>query len=556
MQSVLLPKATCDNIDRLNRDFLWGRSSGTHKLHLVGWDVVCSEKKAGGLGLRTARDNNKAFVSKLGWRIFRGDNALWCQVLRDKYLRGASFFDVKAAQRSSPIWRGILQCRSMLRMGIKWRIGSGENIDFWKDLWVGHKPLNSYWLQGSLEAPPALKVAEVITQDKEWDLEALHDLVSDELVDAIRAIPLSNSLQNEDSMFWAGTRDGCFSVKSAYQIIQEQRNLQFSNDQAWSWIWRLSCTERIRMFVWLLIRGRVLTNSLCFAWHILSSPICPQCESSIETPLHLLRDCYFAKVVWGLLGFNNSEFFALDFLTWLKKMSRPPSSNAQDTLPRDTLFLSTIRHLWKARNALIFRSFVSRPQDLCSTIVQHARYTQLAIRPLHSHPNLPRWVPPGEGVFKLNTDGSYNHEMASTSAGGLIRDTVGHWISGFIVNIGSASVLLAELWGLREGLRLCRALNLTRVVAEMDSLIAVRLINEGRDLENSTTNLLLDIRNLMAEFEVCNLQHTLREGNSAADFLAALGHSSSPGTTILDFPPTGLYSILIGDSMGASFLRY
>ncbi|GLU14821.1 hypothetical protein SLE2022_313680 [Rubroshorea leprosula] len=313
------------------------------------------------------------------------------------------------------------------------------------------------------------------------------------------------------------------------------------------------------MFVWLLIRGRVLTNSICFARHIVSSPICPRCESSIETPLHLLRDCYFAKGVWGLLGFNTPEFFALDFSTWLKKMSRPPSSNAQDTLPRDTLFLSTIWHLWKARNALIFRSLVSRPQDLCSTIVQHARYTQLAMCPLHSHPKLPRWVrwiPPGEGVFKLNIDGSYNHEMASTSAGGLIRDTIGRWISGFIVNIGSASVLLAELWGLREGLRLCRALNLTHVVAEMDSMIAVRLINEGRDLENSTTNLLLDIRNLMAEFEVCTLQHILREGNSAADFLAALGHSSSPGTTILDSPPTGLYSILIGDSMGASFLRY
>ncbi|GLT63429.1 hypothetical protein SLA2020_359940 [Shorea laevis] len=28
------------------------------------------------------------------------------------------------------------------------------------------------------------------------------------------------------------------------------------------------------------------------------------------------------------------------------------------------------------------------------------------------------------------------------------------------------------------------------------------------------------------------------------------------GTTILDSPPTGLYSILVGDSMGASFLHY
>ncbi|GLU04794.1 hypothetical protein SLE2022_219250 [Rubroshorea leprosula] len=64
-------------------------------------------------------------------------------------------------------------------------------------------------------------------------------------------------------------------------------------------------------------------------------------------------------------------------------------------------------------------------------------------------------------------------------------------------------------------------MDLTHVVAEMDYMIVVRFINEGRDLENLTTNLLLDIRNLMAEFEVCTLQHTLREGNSAANFLAA-----------------------------------
>ncbi|GKV06533.1 hypothetical protein SLEP1_g18418 [Rubroshorea leprosula] len=144
--------------------------------------------------------------------------------------------------------------------------------------------------------------------------------------------------------------------------------------------------------------------------------------------------------------------------------------------------------------------------------------------------NIKTLVPPEEGVFKLNTDGSYNHKMASTSAG--------------------------ELWGLREGLRLCKAMDLTHVVAEMNSMIAVRFINEGRDLENLTTNLLLDIRNLIAEFEVCTLQHTLREGNSAADFLAALGHSSPPGTTILDSPPAGLHAILIRDSMGVSFLHY
>ena len=35
---------------------------------------------------------------------------------------------------------------------------------------------------------------------------------------------------------------------------------------------------------------------------------------------------------------------------------------------------------------------------------------------------------------------------------GVIRDSVGHWISGFCMNIGECSVLMAELWGLYQGL--------------------------------------------------------------------------------------------------------
>ncbi|GKV49295.1 hypothetical protein SLEP1_g56052 [Rubroshorea leprosula] len=173
-----------------------------------------------------------------------------------------------------------------------------------------------------------------------------------------------------------------------------------------------------------------------------------------------------------------------------------------------------------------------------------------------SQPWWVRWKRPDEGWVKLNTDGSFNRDGNSASAGGLIRDSLGDWISGFTVNVGSASIFIAELWGLREGLRLCKALGLSRVVAELDYLMAVRFINNNRDPDNLSAAFILDIRLLMRDFQARVLQHTLREGNAVADFLASMGHSSQLGLRVIDSPPDGLRYILVGDQLGASFLRH
>ncbi|GLT50394.1 hypothetical protein SLA2020_238810 [Shorea laevis] len=559
MQSTLLPKSTCDAIDRLNRDFLWGSESGARKPHLVSWEIACTEKKYGGLGLRSASDNNKAFVAKLGWRILTSDSALWCQVMQTKYLRGRSLLESKAIPSSSFIWRGILQCCSVLQLGLRWRIGSGERVNFWKDTWAGNAPLLLDCSDENLPGSLSLTVADIITPEREWDLDSLHGLVPNESIDTIRAIPLSRTAQLPDSIFWTGSMDGSFSVKSAYHLIQGQRHLLNQPSEAWNWIWKLPCAESIRVFVWLLVRGRVLTNSVRFARHIASSSICPRCESFDETPIHLLRDCYYTKVIWGLLGFVSSEFFTLTFFQWLKNFSMAPQRISHSRVSSPELFLSAVWLIWKDRNALVFRNKQVRPQDLCSQIFQHAKYTKLAMNPLlpvrHSQPRWVSWKPPDDGWFKLNTDGSFARESNSASAGGLIRNSLGSWLTGFTVNIGRASVFMAELWGLREGLRLCKALGLTRVFAELDSLMVVHLINNNREPDNLSAAIVLDIKNLTSEFQDCILQHTLREGNAAADYLASLGHNSQPGLSILNTPPVGLRHILAGDQLGASFLR-
>nr|KYP48048.1 LINE-1 reverse transcriptase isogeny [Cajanus cajan] len=66
MQSVYLPRSTCDEIDRICRDFLWGGSRNNRRFHAIGWNKVCMAKEPGGLGLRSIRNVNTSFMIKNG----------------------------------------------------------------------------------------------------------------------------------------------------------------------------------------------------------------------------------------------------------------------------------------------------------------------------------------------------------------------------------------------------------------------------------------------------------------------------------------------------------
>ncbi|XP_028056650.1 uncharacterized protein LOC114260679 [Camellia sinensis] len=66
MQTMEIPRRVCDEMDRLNCNFLWGDTDSRKKVHLVNWESVCISKAKGGLGIRKARDQNAALLTKLG----------------------------------------------------------------------------------------------------------------------------------------------------------------------------------------------------------------------------------------------------------------------------------------------------------------------------------------------------------------------------------------------------------------------------------------------------------------------------------------------------------
>ena len=69
MSIFRIPSAIAKRLEKLQRCFLWGSGAREKKAHLVNWDVACSEKRHGGLGLRKLTLLKKALLGKWIWRF-------------------------------------------------------------------------------------------------------------------------------------------------------------------------------------------------------------------------------------------------------------------------------------------------------------------------------------------------------------------------------------------------------------------------------------------------------------------------------------------------------
>lgn len=91
MQCFELPKDTCKELDRIQRDFFWKNLGNGKGVPMVSWNKICKPKKYGGLGFRKTEETNKAFLSKLGWRILIEEDNMWVRIIKDKYLHSENF---------------------------------------------------------------------------------------------------------------------------------------------------------------------------------------------------------------------------------------------------------------------------------------------------------------------------------------------------------------------------------------------------------------------------------------------------------------------------------
>lgn len=164
MQTVLIPTSLCVQLDRIIRNFIWGSTDTSRKIHLLGWSTCTMPKSEGALGLPKTKERNLAILAKLSWRLLYDHSSLWARVLHCKYLRHDGILQATNRKYAKPssTWRAILAELPIIQQGIC--ISS-----------VSHTP-HYYWPYSTTSCYTVSTVAGSVQQRSRWFGAFLWDL--------------------------------------------------------------------------------------------------------------------------------------------------------------------------------------------------------------------------------------------------------------------------------------------------------------------------------------------------------------------------------------------
>lgn len=102
-----------------------------------------------------------------------------------------------------------------------------------------------------------------------------------------------------------------------------------------------------------------------------------------------------------------------------------------------------------------------------------------------------------------------------------------------MANLGVTNITEAILWGLYHGLELAWQAGCRRLIAKMDSHIAVELMGKEISRTHPLSNLIGCYKDLLTRDWIVIFKHTFREGNRVVDKLTNFCNSLSLGHHIL-----------------------
>ena len=120
----------------------------------------------------------------------------------------------------------------------------------------------------------------------------------DKILQEIKGIPIAANPSQEDILIWAFSKDGSFSLKSAY-LIAKGFNLLNLDTSPHQWVWKAHTSPRIKFFIWMCTNHSMPTK-----------------EVPGSRGLNLARHVSYA--VKGL----NPSFIHLGTVGWLKLCGR------------------------------------------------------------------------------------------------------------------------------------------------------------------------------------------------------------------------------------------
>lgn len=169
-------------------------------------------------------------------------------------------------------------------------------------------------------------------------------------------------------------------------------------------------------------------------------------------------------------------------------------------IPWSSIFPFAVWSLWKHRNNVVFQNTTINPNlhSICLKLATEFHYCLGKGQISKRHSVIPVcWDKPQVGWFKLNSDGASFGNLGKAGGRGLIWDSHGRWVKGYMRYIGVTTSIIVEFWALRDGLRLASQMGITHLAVELDAKVIVDLVLSRNTPNSSYTSLLNDCRFLL-----------------------------------------------------------
>lgn len=169
------------------------------KIHWISQKRLCLPKCFEGLGFQDLELFNRALLAEQCWRILSDPASLLACVLKYKYFLNCDFLDANEGGSTSFIWRSLVWERDLERFGLRWRVGTGENIHTYSDKQVPNG--DSFHVQSRSTLPLDIQVSELCMSSGSWDRGKILAHFGEDDVTFILNIPLNvNSI---DRLIWS-----------------------------------------------------------------------------------------------------------------------------------------------------------------------------------------------------------------------------------------------------------------------------------------------------------------------------------------------------------------
>uniref|UniRef100_A0A8I6XL94 Reverse transcriptase zinc-binding domain-containing protein n=1 Tax=Hordeum vulgare subsp. vulgare TaxID=112509 RepID=A0A8I6XL94_HORVV len=324
---------------------------------MVKWADICLPQDRGGLGILASRRMNVALMLDWVWRITLGDGGLWLRLLEAKYLQGIPLLACSCSA-GSQFWKSIQAIKEEIRAGLWFSVHNGSGTQFWLDPCLDGAPLRLRF-PGlfAICAAPTILVSEAALADR-WHFEFFRSFGPAEVLEwnsmrEVVPLPLS---PEPDSVSSSLSPSGEFSVSSAYQALCRRPVLPWLSP-----LWKAPMPMKIKIFVWQLLRDRLLSGTEVLKRHGPGNGLRPLCHVP-ETGMHILFSCVAAQALWcyvrEALG---PEWVAHNFAEFLQVRATPAGRKRRLFW---LVFSALTWTLWTTRNKMVIeRVFPRRASD-------------------------------------------------------------------------------------------------------------------------------------------------------------------------------------------------